>query len=215
MENLAIIIGSLGYPGLFLSTLLMFMVFPLPAQPIMLLAGILVSRGEMNFPLALMASTLGGMAGAFINYFIAYQLGRKWLLKRLAFLIDEQNLSRMEWFFNKYGARSLFIGLSVPSIGQVITLPAGLARMDLRMFAVVVFFGSLTWCAYLIGLGIFFGDRIDYITAHLTIIGSIIGLILLFTVISFFVLRKTIFKYYRTIRWRDAYELRKRLAELP
>jgi len=204
MEELAALIASLGYPGLFIATLLMFMVFPLPAQPIMLLAGILIGRGEMQFVPALLFSTLGGMAGAFINYFIAYRLGRQWLLKRFAFFIHDRNLERLEWFFNRYGARSLLIGLSVPSMGQMITLPAGLAKMQMRVFAPIVFLGALIWCGYLIALGLFFGERIDYIKTHLTFIGTLIGVLMIFLLISFYVLRRTIFKYYRTIRWRDA-----------
>lgn len=204
METITAMIIFLGYPGLFIATLLMFMVFPLPAQPIMLLAGVLISRGEMTFFPALLFSTAGAVGGSFVNYFLAYRLGRQWLVKRLSLFIREKHLARLEWFFGKYGERALFIGLSVPSLGQIITLPAGLAGMALGRFAIVVFWGALTWCAYLLGIGIFFGDRISTIENNLHIIGITLGILLLLALFSFFILRRTIFKYYRTIRWRDA-----------
>ena len=204
METITGMIIFLGYPGLFIATFLMFMVFPLPAQPIMLLAGVLISRGEMTFLPALFFSTAGAVGGSFVNYFLAYRLGRQWLVKRLSFFIREKHLARLEWFFGKYGERALFIGLSVPSLGQIITLPAGLAGMALGRFTVVVFWGTLTWCAYLLGIGIFFGDRISTVENNLHIIGMTLGILLLLALLSFFILRRTIFKYYRTIRWRDA-----------
>lgn len=200
----------MGYPGLFIATLLMFMVFPLPSQPIMLLAGVLIARGEMAFLPALLFSTAGGIAGAFINYFIAYRLGRRWLVSKLAFVIREQHLARLEWFFERYGERALFIGLSVPSLGQVITLPAGLAGMAFGRFAWVVLWGSLTWCSYFLGLGVFFGDRIHVIESNLHIVGLSLLLLLLLGTLSFFVLRRTLFKYYRTIRWREANSVNKK-----
>lgn len=204
MDLIAGTIIFMGYPGLFISTLLMFMIFPLPAQPVMLLAGVLISQGEMAFLPALLFSTAGAVAGAFVNYFLAYRLGRKWLVNRLAFLIKEQHLSRLEWFFGRYGERALFIGLSVPSLGQVITLPAGLAGMELKRFTWIVLWGSLTWCAYLLGLGIFFGDHIQIIESNLHIVGLVLLLLALFGSLSLVILRRTIFKYYRTVRWRDA-----------
>lgn len=204
METITGMIIFLGYPGLFIATLLMFMVFPLPAQPIMLLTGVLISRGEMTFLPALFFSTAGAVGGSFVNYFLAYRLGRQWLVKRLSFFIREKHLSRLEWFFAKYGERALFIGLSVPSLGQIITLPAGLAGMALGRFSIVVFWGALTWCAYLLGIGIFFGDRISAVENNLHIIGMTLGILLLLATLSFVILRRTIFKYYRTIRWRDA-----------
>ena len=194
----------MGYPGLFIATLLMFMIFPLPAQPIMLLSGVLIAQGKMAFLPALLFSTAGGIAGAFINYFLAYRLGRKWLVNRLSFFIREKHLSRLEWFFGRYGERALYIGLSVPSLGQVITLPAGLAGMELRRFGWIVFWGTLTWCAYLLGLGIFFGDHIHAIESNLHLVGLTLLVLVLLGSVSLYILRRTIFKYYRTIRWRDA-----------
>jgi len=197
-------IGSLGYIGLFLSALLMFMIFPLPAQPILMAAGVLIARDEMGFYFALIAATAGALAGALINYTVAIRFGREFLLTRLSLFIEAKHLDRMEWFFAKYGSKSLFIGLILPSIGQMITLPAGLAKMPFKSFVLITLIGSMIWCGYMLGLGLFFGQYMDVIQERLTLVGSIILGVVLFLGVSFYILRREVLKYYRLIRWRDA-----------
>lgn len=115
--------------------------------------------GEMNVYLVVVFATIGALIGAFINYYLAVWLGRpivyKFANSRIGHmcLIDEAKVQNAERYFDKHGAVSTFIGRLVPAVRQLISIPAGLARMGLGRFVLYTSLGAGVWNAILAALG--------------------------------------------------------------
>ena len=115
--------------------------------------------GEMNVVLVVVFATLGALIGAFVNYYLAVWLGRpivyKFANSRLGHmcLIDEAKVQHAESYFDKHGAVSTFVGRLVPAVRQLISIPAGLARMSLGRFVLYTSLGAGVWNAILAALG--------------------------------------------------------------
>ena len=115
--------------------------------------------GEMNVFLVVVFATVGALIGAFINYYLAVWLGRpivyKFANSRIGHmcLIDEAKVQNAEKYFDKHGAVSTFIGRLVPAVRQLISIPAGLARMGLGRFVLYTSLGAGVWNAILATLG--------------------------------------------------------------
>ena len=119
------------------------------------------ATGELNVWLVLFFSTLGAMIGAFINYGLALWLGKpivyKFANSRLGHmcLLDEQKVVKAEQFFVRYGVVATLIGRLVPGVRQLISIPAGLARMNIAKFALYTAIGAGLWNGVLVALGYF------------------------------------------------------------
>lgn len=115
--------------------------------------------GEMNAFLVVLFATLGALIGAFVNYYLAVWLGRpivyKFANSRVGHmcLIDEAKVKNAEEYFDKHGAVSTFIGRLVPAVRQLISIPAGLARMGLGRFVLYTCLGAGLWNSILATLG--------------------------------------------------------------
>lgn len=115
--------------------------------------------GEMNVFLVVVFATVGALIGAFVNYYLAVWLGRpivyKFANSRIGHmcLIDEEKVQNAERFFDKHGAVSTFVGRLVPAVRQLISIPAGLARMGLGRFVLYTSLGAGVWNAILAVLG--------------------------------------------------------------
>lgn len=115
--------------------------------------------GDMNVVLVVVFATLGALLGAFVNYYLAVWLGRpivyKFANSRLGHmcLIDEAKVQHAERYFDKHGAVSTFVGRLVPAVRQLISIPAGLARMGLGRFILYTSLGAGVWNAILAALG--------------------------------------------------------------
>ena len=147
-------IFRLGYPGITLLMAIESSFFPFPSEVVLPPAGYLAAQGRMNAWLALGAGLAGSMIGAFANYYLAVFLGRPLLHKyHRFFLIREASLDRAEAFFRRHGEISTFVGRLIPVIRQLISLPAGIARMRLHRFALYTAAGAGIWCAILTFIG--------------------------------------------------------------
>lgn len=114
---------------------------------------------DMNIWLVIAFATLGALCGAFINYYLSLWVGRPLVYRfadsRLghAFLIDREKVDKAERYFDEHGAISTFIGRLIPAIRQLISIPAGLARMNVGTFAIFTGLGALVWNSILAALG--------------------------------------------------------------
>jgi membrane protein DedA with SNARE-associated domain len=110
----------------------------------------------------------GSLIGAFINYYLALSLGRKILIKYgKYFFIKEATLDKMDEFFLKHGAISTFIGRLIPGIRQLISIPAGIAQMNLVKFSIYTSLGAGIWAFILTMLGYFICENQDLIDVYL------------------------------------------------
>ena len=117
------------------------------------------ATGELNVWLVVLFATLGALMGALINYFLALWLGKPivYAFANSRFghmcLIDQKKVETAEQFFVKYGVAATLIGRLVPAVRQLISIPAGLARMNLAKFALFTALGAGVWNGVLAALG--------------------------------------------------------------
>jgi len=181
-------IGAWGYVGIFCLMFLESSFFPFPSEVVMIPAGYLAHKGEMSLIGALLAGTGGSLTGALFNYYLSIKLGRKLLLKYGNYVwFGEEKLEKLEKFFRKHGEISTFNGRLIPGVRQYISLPAGLARMNLLRFSIYTSLGAGIWMMILIGLGYFLGNNEDLVKEYLkTIIYITLALVIILTLIYYF-----------------------------
>ncbi|MCU0852923.1 MAG: DedA family protein [Thermoplasmata archaeon] len=140
------LISSWGYPGIFFLMALESACMPIPSEVVMPFAGYLAYQGEMDFWTIVVVGSLGCTFGSIIAYVAGYYAGRPLILKYgKYFLITEKHLVQAEEWFKKWGPKATFIARLLPVIRTVISLPAGVAKMDFKKFALYSFVGSVPW----------------------------------------------------------------------
>lgn len=172
-------VGDLGYIGIFVMMFLESTFFPFPSEVVMIPAGYLVYKGEMNMAMVLLSGIVGSLAGALFNYYLAIYVGRSILIKYgKYFFIKESTIQKAEDFFSKHGHISTFSGRLIPAVRQLISFPAGLARMNIVSFSVYTTLGATIWVVILTLLGYYIGDNEALVKEYLsTIIYILLGLI--------------------------------------
>jgi membrane protein DedA with SNARE-associated domain len=147
---------------------------PFPSEIVIPPAAYIASKPEsnLNIFLVIFFGTVGAMLGAFINYFLAVLLGRP-ILYRFAdskmgklFLLSSEKIIKAEEYFNKHGKVSTFVGRLIPEIRQLISIPAGLARMNLWSFSLFTFLGAGIWNGILALVGYLAHGQEDIINKY-------------------------------------------------
>ena len=155
---------GMGYPGIVVLMAVESSILPLPSELVMPPAGYLAAKGEMNIALAVACGVLGSILGALANYGLALWLGRAFFLRLGKYvLITERALDRSERYFAAHGEISTFLGRMLPVVRHLISIPAGVARMQLGRFVLFTGLGALVWCSILSWIGWFIGRREDVI----------------------------------------------------
>jgi membrane protein DedA with SNARE-associated domain len=182
-------IGDMGYLGIFLLMFLESTFFPFPSEIIMIPAGYLAYKGEMNLYIIILVGILGSVAGALLNYYLAMIFGRKFILKYgKYFFIKEETLDKLESFFAKHGEISTFTGRLIPGIRQLISLPAGLARMHIAKFSFYTAIGAGIWVIVLVAVGYLVGSNEALISEYLKS-ATLIALVSVVLITVFYVVR--------------------------
>lgn len=149
-----------GLFGIFVLMAIESSFIPFPSEVVMIPAGYLASRGEISLIGAILVGTAGSLVGALVNYFLALKLGRAAIHKLgKHFFISDKTMTMVEVYFEKHGAFTTFVGRLVPAVRQLISIPAGLARMDLAKFAILTTAGAGLWVTVLTLLGYFIGEQ--------------------------------------------------------
>ena len=179
-----------GYFGIFFMTFIESTFIPIPAEVTLVPAGYLVQKGEMNFFLVWFVSTCGTMCGSLFNYAIAYHFGRAILIKYGKYMfMTRERLEAMEFFMKRHGAISMFSGRLLPGVKHFISFPAGLGKMDLKVFSFFTFLGGALWCLILLILGYMIGLNEGLITKHLQQINFIL-FVLVVCLVTFYVWKR-------------------------
>lgn len=178
-------VSGWGYTGIFLLMFIESSFIPFPSEVVMVPAGYLIHQGEMSFAPVLLSGMAGSIAGALFNYYFALFVGRKFLQRYgKYFFISPESLEKVEDFFAAHGAFSTFSGRLIPVIRQLISIPAGLARMNMAKFIIYTWLGASIWLIILVLLGYFIGQNQELLQEYLHVI--VISILCLLAVAAVF-----------------------------
>lgn len=158
------LIAEHGYLALFMLMFLENVFPPIPSELIMPFAGYAAGRGDIDPIGAVIAGSAGSLLGALAWYVVGYRLGAerfRRIVKRHGrwLTISESDVDRAQQWFNRYGGVAVCIGRLIPAVRSVISVPAGIAQMELRRFLLWSSIGTVAWTSLLAGLGYLLGTR--------------------------------------------------------
>jgi membrane protein DedA with SNARE-associated domain len=144
-----------GYWGVIILMAMESSITPVPSEIVIPPAAFFVAEGRMSFWGVVLAGTLGSYIGAALTYWVARSAGRGFLLKYgRFFLLNEKKLDAAEVWMHRYEAGGIFFARLLPGIRHVISIPAGVVRMNFAMFSAMTVLGSFIWCWVLAYLGV-------------------------------------------------------------
>lgn len=149
------ILDTTAYAGAFVLMALESMIAPVPSEAVMPFVGFLVTDGKWNLWLALLATSLGSLAGSLASYWMGYYGGKPLVLKVGKYLLlNRHDLELTERYFNRtQGLYTVFLARFIPVIRHFISIPAGMGKMPLLPFMLVTVVGATLWNGFLLYLG--------------------------------------------------------------
>lgn len=160
-------IDSADYWFVFLFMIIESSFVPFPSELVVPPAAYLAAtKGDMNIFLIVLVATSGAIIGALVNYYLAMWIGRpvvyKFAESRLGHicLLNREKVDKAERYFDEHGAVSTFIGRLIPAVRQLISIPAGLAKMNIVKFVSFTALGACIWNGVLAGLGFWLGQTV-------------------------------------------------------
>src|SRR5246127_2224010 len=143
-----------GYIGIIVLMALESSIFPVPSEIVIPPAAFLAGQGKLNLWGVIAAGTFGSCLGASVTYWVSLWLGRILIVKwGRFFAISESKLTRAEHWLRRYEAGGIFFARLLPVIRHLISIPAGIIRMNFTTFSVMTLAGSATWCSVLAWFG--------------------------------------------------------------
>ena len=172
LEAIAVYAPVWGFLLIFIFMAVESSFIPFPSEIVMIPAGFLAARGELSLhagvpdlALSVGVGLAGSLAGAYINYFLSASLGEPFLRRYGKwFFLPPAALDRASEVFNRYGAVATFVCRLLPAIRQLISIPAGIAKMPLGPFTLFTALGAGLWTAVLAGTGFWLGRTAGDIT---------------------------------------------------
>ena len=159
MSFISTLLSHLDYPTILLLMLLESTVIPVPSELVVAPAAYHAASGELNVVLVVLFATIGADLGASINYFVALYVGRPVIYKfanskwgKLC-LLNQQKVEKSERYFDNHGVAATLTGRLIPGIRHLISIPAGLARMNYWKFLLYTTIGAGLWHAILAAMG--------------------------------------------------------------
>ena len=153
------LLSNLNYTTIFLLMLLESTVVPVPSELVVAPAAYHAAGGSLNVLLVVLFATIGADVGASINYFVALYVGRP-VVYRFAnskwgkiCLLNQEKVEKSERYFDDHGVVATLTGRLIPGIRHLISLPAGLARMNYWKFLLYTTIGAGAWHSILAAMG--------------------------------------------------------------
>lgn len=171
----------LGAPGVGLAILLENLFPPIPSEVVLPLAGFAVSKGSLSFWSTFGWATAGSVLGAWILYGVGAAIGTQRLraIAERMWLVDPDDVDKSLRWFDRYGGVSVLMGRFIPGIRSLISIPAGIDRMNAPAFTLWTAVGSAGWNALLIALGMWLGDSYAlverYVGRYASVVYAVLG----------------------------------------
>ncbi len=172
---------TLGAPGAGLLVFLENLFPPIPSEVILPLAGYSASVGTLGLVAVLVWTTIGSVVGAWVLYGLGALLGRRRLLRIVDVmpLVDVEEMTRAEGWFNRHGRSSIFFGRLVPGVRSLISIPAGIERMSPVTFTAFTLAGSAMWNAVLVGAGYVLGENWQAVAGYVDAVKYVVIAVLI------------------------------------
>ena len=149
------------FAGVFIAALIETIIPPIPTMAVFPTAGFIASQHGLSVIEAVFLGIIGGLGasiGSTVIYLIALKLGRTALLRYLNKVkVSEKKLEKVERWFEKYGDKAVLFGRMIPVFREMISVPAGLLKMNVKKFLVYTILGSCGWGITMVLIGYFFG----------------------------------------------------------
>lgn len=130
------------------------MIAPVPSEVVMPPLGFAVAKGTYSWEMAIMATSIGSLAGSLISYYMGYFGGKPLVMKVGKYLLlNEHHLDVTGSLFSKYGSAIVFVSRFIPVVRHLISIPAGIARMNFWKFVAYTLIGATIWNSFLLWLG--------------------------------------------------------------
>lgn len=183
-------LDQFGYLGVFLLILIENIFPPIPSEVILTLGGFMTTTTTMTRLGMIIASTAGSVVGAVILYWIGTLLD----VARLEKIIQKygkllrltmKDIHKADAWFAKYGVWAVFFGRLVPIVRSLISIPAGMSKMQFGIFIWFTLLGTLIWNTVLVSVGAVVGENWGKIVGYMDIYSNIVYIILAVIIIAF------------------------------
>lgn len=184
---------AIGEPGAGIAIAIENLFPPIPSEVILPLAGFFASPqlGTLNVWLVILWTTIGSVVGALALYGIGAWLGHDrmvWLAEKLP-LVDGPDVEKTVAWFHRHGKRAVFFGRFIPIFRSLISIPAGIERMPLPVFALLTLAGSGIWNTLFVFLGYFLGEQYHLVEQYTDVLQYIVIALVLIAVAWFVIVR--------------------------
>ncbi len=155
-------ISTLGYFGVFILMTLESACIPIPSEITMPFSGSLIASGQFNFWILIIVGTVGNLVGSLLAYWLGWW-GQEAVVRKVIvkygkyFLVSEHEYDRSERWFRNHGELMVFASRVLPVLRTFISLPAGVAKMNLTRFIIYTTVGSFIWTFVLTQIGVTLG----------------------------------------------------------
>ena len=169
-------ISTFGYTGIFLTMAIESACIPLPSEIIMPFSGYLVTTGQFTMLGVTLAGAIGNVAGSLVAYYAGVWGGRPFFERYGPYmLVSVRDIEMADRWFAKYGEAAVFFGRMLPVVRTFISLPAGIAGVNIYRFVLFTFLGALPWCYLLAYIGVKMGEQWEYLRDYFHQFDIVIG----------------------------------------
>jgi len=179
-------ISYFGYFGIFFLMVLESMVFPVPSEFVMPFAGFLASQGQFNIVLVIVFSSLGSIVGSLLSYYIGKRWGTRLIESYGKYvLVDIDDLKKTQEWFDKRGELTIFFSRLIPVVRHLISIVAGVGKMNVKKFSLYTIIGATMWNSFLVYLGYILGQNWEKVTKYTDEISIVIVIVLVIGLLYF------------------------------
>lgn len=182
------LIAEYGYPAVFAAAFLEVIFPPIPSEVIFPLVGFTAQSKGLGLETAIGMATVGALgstAGAILIYIVSMKVGRAAIVRfGRRVRVSEQEIEKAERWFAKYGPAAVFTARMIPGIREIISIPAGIGRMNFVKFVAYTFAGSLVWCIILTLAGYYLGEAWSSFSEQASTAFAIVSIIVVASLVA-------------------------------